>query len=148
MPLAVRRLLLDFTLSACLLPLALLALAGCAGKKAANVSGSVTLDGKPIQAGMVVFTGADNKETSGPILDGKYTVFNAPLGQAKVSLKNTTMPIPTGSGGDPNDVFKQSLTVSAVPPLAQIPLKYEDPNNGLTCEVKPGPQTFDVHLTP
>jgi hypothetical protein len=58
---------------------ALLATTGC-GKKTGEVTGTVTFKGKPLPAGKIVFTGAKNRTGSGDIVDGKFTVAAAPVG--------------------------------------------------------------------
>lgn len=67
---------------------ALLALSGCAdGPPMGEVSGKVTLDGKPVETGTMKFEHVDGKTqtTGGPIKDGVYTA-RVPVGPMKVSI--------------------------------------------------------------
>jgi hypothetical protein len=124
---------------------ALLALAaGCSSTpERPEVTGKVTFQGKPIEEGLVTFHGPDGKQATGSIRpDGGYTVADPPLGVCQITLSGT--PGNTGkAGGDGH---------SAVPGAGQrpslIPKKYAKPGNGLSHDVKPGPQTCDLPLTP
>jgi len=76
--------------SLALFVISLVAVTGCPGSKGAknSVSGSVKLDGQPVD-GTISFVGADNKETPSPIKpDGTYLVENPPLGPVKIVLKS------------------------------------------------------------
>jgi hypothetical protein len=67
----------------------LLAVAGCSdGGKMADVSGTVTVDGKTPEKGSITFIPADGKsQTAGAdIIDGKYTA-RVPVGKAKVEIR-------------------------------------------------------------
>jgi len=64
-------------IAACVLASSLLALAGCGGR--APVDGTVTLDGKPVDGGVVVFipegdSGGARPKAGGPITEGKFHI--------------------------------------------------------------------------
>jgi hypothetical protein len=95
--------------------LALLASAAVAGD--ARVSGVVTLDGKPIEAGKIIFHLADGEFVGAQVkADGKYTVSRVPAGAWKVSIE--------GKG---------------------VAAKYNSATE-LKVEVKEGPATIDFDL--
>jgi hypothetical protein len=80
----------------CVLPiaLALFASTGCAPKGKAVVKGTVSFGGQPLSTGMITFVTPDNRSGSGLIgKDGRYTVADAPVGEAKIFI---TIPKPTG----------------------------------------------------
>jgi hypothetical protein len=66
-----------------LLLLTALALSGC-GKSKGNVSGKVTVGGKPVYSGTISFIVGKEQPVGGPITDGKYKVTGVPVGEAKV----------------------------------------------------------------
>jgi hemoglobin len=99
-------------------------------KPAAQVSGKVTLDGKPLPAGSIVFTTQDGKgNTNGLIApDGTYIVDRVPKGPVKIHI---TVPAAPGEK-------KQAVT---------IPAKYTNSaTSGLTLEVQQGQNNFDIIL--
>jgi len=131
-----------FTLSAFLLTLTL----GCGGKTGETVVyGKVTLNGQAVD-GSVTFIGSDKKESASPIApDGKYRIINPPLGAVRIVVKGNPKgagmkELPKGPGEAPNATGGGS----GVPP----PKKYENPENGLTYEVKAGEQEHNIELTP
>ena len=141
------------TLGLALTALAIAMLAGCGsgGKDSKNqVTGKVTLDGKPV-SGTVYFQFSDNKELTSPIspTDGTYQIIDAPSGQVKVSIKGglggagpTSKP-PAAKGAP--EMPEMGGGAGGVPP----PAKYGSPTtSGLTFEVKGGKQTYDIPLTP
>src|SRR4051812_37169789 len=80
-----------FGLLLCAASFAIAAGCGSGGKDAKNqVTGKVTLDGKPVN-GVIVFVGSDNKEYSSPIgsADGHYQIIDAPNGSMKVYIKGS-----------------------------------------------------------
>lgn len=67
---------------------AALVLSGCDGKPGmATVAGTVTLDGKPVPVGSILFVPVDGQSPTagGSIQNGRYSV-QVPLGRMKVSL--------------------------------------------------------------
>lgn len=68
-------------LLAFVLPLAI----GCGGGKG-KVTGNVTLDGKPLPGGTIVFHPTKGTPVSAEITDGQYTITNAPTGTLAVTV--------------------------------------------------------------
>jgi hypothetical protein len=62
-----------------------LAALGC-GRGKSSVSGAVTLDGKPLYTGTIVFIPQGAPAVSGEIKDGQYSVAGVPTGEATVTV--------------------------------------------------------------
>ncbi len=90
---------------------------------AGQVTGHVTLDGKPVAGGEIGFLGADGRTFKGTLgADGTYEVKGLPPGTFKVTIK-----------GD------KAVTV---------PKKYAEPStSALTFEVRAGNNAYDINLT-
>jgi hypothetical protein len=92
--------------------------ASSAGAADGKVSGVVTVSGKPLAAGKVVFHLADGQFVGSKVKDGKYAIDRVPAGTRKVTVE--------GKG---------------------VPDKYADGESSpLTVEVKGGDGTFDFDL--
>lgn len=91
-------------------------------KDRAEVSGTVTFNGKPLPAGSIGFESTERYGRSpASIIDGKFKTDRAPIGKVIVSIQTSSVQF-----GAPN---------LYVP----IPAKYEDSStSGLTAEIKPG----------
>jgi hypothetical protein len=65
-----------------------LAVPGCESSNDADVSGTVTVDGTPVEVGSITFLPADGKSPTagGKIENGKYSV-RVPLGTMKVAIR-------------------------------------------------------------
>ena len=119
-----------------------LAVAGCSSDESgATISGTVTVDDQPAQEGYVTFVPVDgmSQREAGPIVNGKYTATNVPVGPAKVEIN---VPKVTGTtrlyAEDPN---------SAVPiETESLPPKYNYETE-LQYDVQPGEQTKDFTLS-
>jgi hypothetical protein len=74
--------------TACLLVATTAALLSGCGQSLANVSGTVTYDGKPVDDGYITFTPTDGKgkDVGGPIAGGRYTVKEMPPGRKLVKV--------------------------------------------------------------
>lgn len=75
------------------LALALLVLAplGC-GRSTGTVTGTVSLEGKPLPAGQISFVPASGPAVSAPInKDGTYTASGVPTGEVKVTVETDTI---------------------------------------------------------
>jgi hypothetical protein len=73
----------------CIAAATLLSVVGCGEpSNLAEVSGSVTVDGKPVERGSISFIPADGQgpTTGAEITEGKYT-SQAPLGVSKVEIR-------------------------------------------------------------
>ena len=122
---------------------ALVALLGCGGSDA-SVSGTVTLNGTPIDAGAVTFVpeggDAGRIKVGGAILNGKYVVESGRgllPGKYKVEFnwrKKTGRKTPTGDG-DPVEETKEGL-----------PAKFNTATTQ-TADIKSGSQPLDFALT-
>ncbi|MDC0935991.1 hypothetical protein OAS39_06870 [Pirellulales bacterium] len=114
-----------------LVGIALATTAGCGGKYNASVSGTVTLDGKPLESGTVAF----HPKSPGPIgfgtiqSDGSYEVM---CGQ--------TAGLNTG---------EYSVTIVAIepPPANWDPNVPPPPGRQLTADKHADPATTDLHFT-
>ena len=148
---------------------------GC-GRAKSSVSGTVTLDGKPLSVGVIVFIPQGAPAVSGEIKDGQYSVAGVPNGEAKVTVDNNAAKvlveqarkgaaedpavrrIPEGASVPPEakaEFEKQQQAVAEAARHAKelaanyrpVPEKYGDPNtSGLTFTVGSG-STYDVPLT-
>jgi hypothetical protein len=117
-------------LSVCLAALALAA-AGC-GPSWATVSGKVTVHGKPVTVGTVLFVGADSQIATGKLDgEGHYTAPRVPLGSLKVAVQTLR----------PEQVRGKAANV------VLVPQQYADPDtSGLTCDVQRRQQKYDIEL--
>jgi hypothetical protein len=139
-----------------------LALAGCGGGTGLNtggaLTGTVSLDGKPIKGGNVLVVSEDGRLSASGFVNGEgtYTVPEPPLGKVKVAiqtshLRGSFVPKSGEKGGgkgegsrgmvmpDPKDIGLEFVA---------IPDKYEKPEtSGLATEVKGGTETYDLALS-
>jgi len=144
------------------------ALAGCGGPPPrAVVKGKVSIGGKSLTTGNVMFWGDKNATASAPINEsGEYVMNDAPIGDVKITV--TVPKIPPGvlekmqskSGKfkeinkdiksvDPESGKTISIMGSVPASIVPIPEKYADvDSSGLTFTVKSGEQTKDLPLTP
>jgi len=129
----------------------LLAGLGCGAGSKPVVSGKVTLSGQSVSGGTIKFQVGD-KEAAAPILDGKYSIDNPPLGEATITISPPldagvdSKGLPTGAPGGGG-----GATTLGGPTGAKVlpPAKYSQPNNGLAkFTIKGGKQTHDIDLTP
>jgi hypothetical protein len=125
--------------TALLLGLALGLCCGCSGGKP-TVSGEVTLDGKPLEEGIIRFVPADGKSqtASAPISKGRYRA-EPPPGEHRVEISA------------PKVVGKRKMydapDVPAVDDVVELlPARY-NVKSELTLTVKPGSQTKDFPLS-
>lgn len=131
-------------LAACLAVLALAA-AGC-GPSRATVSGKVTLHGKPVTAGTVLFVGANNQIATGKLDDeGRYVAPRVPLGSVKVGVQTLRPEQVRGMAANrPKDA---PPLPSRLTNLVPVPPKYADPEtSGLTCDVNQRQQEHNIDL--
>lgn len=127
---------------AALLPVAV---AGCSrGGLESEVSGTVTLDGKPVGPGSVVYGSADSRGNvaTGPVQhDGAYIMKTSrevglAAGHYRAAVSIREMPTNLQPGE------------RAPPGKSLIPEKYEAmETSGLEFEVKPGGNTINIELT-
>ncbi|HTU18925.1 MAG TPA: hypothetical protein VMG10_12770 [Gemmataceae bacterium] len=124
------------------------AVAGC-GSKTGTVEGKVSVDGRPANGGIVIFSGAEGRSSPGTIHeDGTYQADDVPVGPVKVAI----MPdMRMGSDGSP---ARPPLpgTPAAAPSSAAVPVliprKYTKVDtSGLTLTVQGGKNSFDIVMT-
>ena len=133
----------------------ILLIAGCGNSDRAltsSVTGTVTLNGKPVSKGQIVFETTGARPANGRIANGRIVEMTtyepndgAPVGNHHVAVFVTTdgasaVTASPGEAGkfDPNYMGGTSL----------IPRQYNDPySSGLTAEVKPdGRNNFSFEL--
>ena len=119
-------------------------LIGCGGppeapkREYADVSGTVTHNGKPLGAGTVMFQPPSGALASGEIqANGTYSLKGV-IGPNTVTIANRAEAPPSAES-----------RASGAPPVEakpQIPEKYATPAGGLTYEVKAGENKADFNL--
>jgi hypothetical protein len=133
----------------------LLFVSGC-GSDTATVTGLVTLQGKPVADGSVVFYCADKQIVRGLIgPDGRYSIPNVPFGPATVTVQShprvpdgmrLRQNLPPSTGGP---VLPTGGEGSASRPGRTIPPRYGLPEeSGLSVVVDRAELTFDIDLRP
>lgn len=116
--------------------------AGCSkGPAFGELSGQVTLDGKPLTHGAIRFLPADgNTAAAGAsIIDGRYAA-KVMVNTCKVSISAPSSTPPANSGDPETAKGVIALPTNLVPP--QYNVKTE-----LTVDVKQGEATQDFHLS-
>lgn len=125
-----------------LLPLALLLTSGCGDdSNRVGVSGTVTVDGEPLEQGSVAFIGENGSAVAaGPVRNGSYTLRQTANaegiepGQYKVRIESWKV-----QPGEPQDDGTFAAGEAA------IPEKYMDAEkSGLTATVPDGNYDFDL----
>lgn len=131
-------------------------LTGCGGSdgpELLQVTGKVTLDGQPVQSGVVTFLPDNSRQTSGPMAtglileDGTYTVLspgNRPgviKGFHIVTVKcEEVLPSP-----DPDSEYQKQKAKGIEP--CKIPSSYgSEKTSALTAEVNPEALVVDLDL--
>lgn len=121
------------------------AVTGC-GESFATVTGTVTLDGKSVDAGTVTFTPTSGPAIAKEIINGAYQVDRVPLGNAGVSVIG-----PPDVKNEADRGMAQKLGKAPPPPpppATKIPLKYADPaTSGLKYTVKRGDNSYKIELS-
>jgi hypothetical protein len=116
-------------------------LVGCSNDQVGQVTGTVTVDGKPVEKGSISFFPADGKgsDAGETIENGTYTVKNVPVGAAKVKIR---VPKVTGKKklyDTPESPYRETLSES-------LPNRYNDKTE-LSFDVKPGKNEKNFELT-
>ena len=119
-----------------------------------DVSGKVSLAGKPLASGSVMFTAADGMAAVAAIEpDGTYTLTGGPVGAVKVTV---TSPNPAAGGFRGGSATRGASAGRGAPKAGgeavagwfAIPGKYAEPGtSGLATTLKAGSQTFNIDLT-
>ena len=119
---------------------------GCSGPPQAVVRGTVTLDGKPLDAGLVVFEAA-GRSYSGPIgSDGGYELRY----QGKAAILPGTYGVAVLPPQPELVADPKTTELRAVNPVDQrrYPDRYRSPaTSGITKDVPAGESTIDIALT-
>jgi hypothetical protein len=136
-------------------PVLLVALAGCGGDNRARVSGKVTYQDKPLPGGTVVFVTEDNgKQDRAPIQpDGTYSAANVPMGNLRVGVEPATkgaignMPIDAAKPVIPADSPAAKVYGQSGAAYVDIPENLRNPaTSNITLKVEKSAQTFDITL--
>ncbi len=117
-----------------------LTFSGCESTNLCDVSGTVTVDGTPIEAGSITFLPADGKAQTagGKIENGKYSV-QVPIGTAKVSIS-----YPKAAGA--KKLYNTSDSPVGTMWKEGLPARFNEKTE-LTFEVKAGKNVKDWELT-
>ncbi len=122
--------------------LAMLA-AGC-GPRFGDVSGTVYFKGQPLKTGTITFYDRASGVASSPIqADGTYAVRKVRAGPAKITV---ALPMEISFLGLGQTLAGRGPSPGP-PPAPAFPARYQDPEkSGLSLEVQPGAQEFEVRL--
>jgi hypothetical protein len=106
--------------------------AGCSGEKRQVVQGTVSLDGRPLPAGVVQFHCANERLVTAVIQgDGTFTATDLPPGEVRVAVVEDLMAMPKGKG----------------PGKGQVPVKYRAAaTSGLTYTITPATDSLEIKL--
>lgn len=126
-----------------------LLLVGCSssGPELAEVSGTITLDGKPVPGATISFFPEDPQGSpsyGGTDYDGKYTMmftrdkYGAMLGKHRVEIETQKIAA--------DEAAEMRAEGQELPSYVAIPKKYRD-QGALSAEVKPGDNLIDFALS-
>ncbi len=122
--------------------LSLSLLVGCGGDGLTPITGTVTLDGQPVEDGRIAFTpkgGSEGTMAGGSIKNGKYEA-RVSLGKMGVAIRAQKM-VPIKN---PDAHQKESGITER--PESIIPAKYND-RSELTADIVEGKSEYDFSLT-
>lgn len=112
--------------------LASLVAGGACGPRHGAVSGRVTVDGVPLDYGIVNFV-TNGAASSAPVVDGTFAAGGVPLGTVRIAVRAL-----------PRPVVAEPAAADARP-YAPLPDRYLSPEeSGLTLDVRPGRQVHDI----
>ena len=114
-----------------------LVLASCSHRdrlSGAEAAGKVTLDGRPVTTGTVVFVGSAGSTVAEIQSDGSYRATNVPVGPVRVLLASSGSPGPARPGQAP---------VPQAPP----PRYRSADTSGLSLTVSEGNNPYDIAMT-
>ena len=83
----------------------------------ARVSGAINISGQPLPGGRIYFHSTDGQISGSTVNNGKFRIHRVPVGQYRVAIE--------GDG---------------------VPRRYADSNFGLTIDVRPGTNQFNLEL--
>ena len=126
-----------------------------------SVAGAVRFAGKPIAAGRITFLceGGSKPVFFADITDGVYRIESAPVGGARVTVQafasQPSAPVSTPPAAAPEPpagtpTMPRPVNLPRIgKPIDGFSDRYLNPKtSGLTCEIKPGPQSQDFDLVP
>jgi hypothetical protein len=126
-------------------------LPGC-GRTFGSVTGTITLGGAPLPAGLVSFLAEDGTVVSANVdTNGNYRVDNVPAGLARVTVYTGFNDNP-GAMGDllknqGRDPVRFKDMPKSAPPLVMVPQKYSTPEtSGLSVTVGKSETKYDIPL--
>lgn len=141
------------TIAAVLLTIVAATSAGCGFRQpTAQVTGTVTFEGEPIEQGTIVFEGKDLRPATGKIENGKIIDCfthdpgdGVPVGKHKVAIQATN----TGGSAVVSSPEEKTSTDYMGGGESLIPDRYTNPaTSGLTATVtSSGPNEFEFKLT-
>lgn len=125
--------------------------AGCGGgRDGVRIEGSVTLDGAPLPAAMIVFTNSQGESRSAEVKpDGSFSMTELLTGDYEVAVKTSQFkparvarpPVSSPKGGSPVGSGSAETTYVA------IPTKYENPKtSGLKVTVDKPRDDIEIKL--
>lgn len=118
---------------------------GCSPGPAA-LSGSVSLNGKPVALGVVTALGADNTPRAARIqTDGRYSITDLPPGPVRLAVESVDPATETQiQPGEPGAVEQPAAEVT---PWFPLPGNYANlETSPLQTELRSGENTFDLKL--
>jgi hypothetical protein len=112
-----------------------------------KVSGRVTVDGKPVKEGVILFVPERGPGAAGPIDDGRYVLTTRTLGDGAVVGRHKVCFSPKPPAGDPN-VPAHETAVPPPPPKSDFPPpKYATPeSSNIGADVQSGTNALDFDL--
>jgi hypothetical protein len=118
---------------------------GC-GQVTGEVTGRVTMRGKPVSSGSVILFCPGKRILRGVIgKDGCYSISGVPLGDAVVTVRCPAFSSGFTDGADLPPAVDNTPQVAA----AEIPARYAVPEeSGLTVRVGRGRVVYDIDLAP
>jgi hypothetical protein len=136
------------------LMLLLLCAPGCGGCRG-TLTGTVTYEGEPIQAGSVLLVGSDLRPVTAAIKeDGTYTFTNVPTGDVKLAVYNPArrrgwaalfQVVNEGGTAEGGKVIKLSGNRRKKRPV--IPASYSDHElSGLRTTIERGSNEYDIEI--
>ena len=146
-----------FAMPCAICALSFVSLVGCGGKPAgypdtAPVTGTVTLDGAPLEGARISFAPVEGRSSSGRTdAQGKYelnytgAIKGAMLGTHRVTISK---PVPDTDYKPSADELEAYQQAEFVPPMIEsLPERYLGKTSELSAEVKPTDNVIDFALT-
>jgi len=136
---------------------ALLALTGCSNRpETAPVVGSVTLAGKPLEEGRIMFYPDEGRPAVGAVENGRYelTTFDSGDGAVLGTHRVTVTATKVGADAQMPASFEEELAGKAPVPAKYnvqwlVPEAYSRrESTPLSAEVEPGKNVLDFEITP